>query len=82
MERGVLLSDDVIIAWITAFPDQLLRPQDVIRLAPAGLTPEGAKLRLWYGRINDARPTLLERIRWGDLSVEQAVGEIAEYTRH
>lgn len=81
VERGVLLSDDEIIGWITAFPDQVLRPQDVIRLAAAGLTAEGAKLRLWYGRINEGRPTLLDRIRWGDLSVEQAVGEVAEYQR-
>ncbi|BBY21300.1 hypothetical protein [Mycobacterium stomatepiae] len=80
-EQGVLLSDEIIVGWVRAFPDMVLPPREVVRLAAAGLTPNGAKLRLWYGRCRDDRPMLLDQIRMGDISVEQAVADVMEYER-
>lgn len=81
IEHGALLSDDAIISWILAFPDQVLQPATIVPLAAAGLTGDGAVLRLWYGGLNAGRPTLFQRIGWGDLTVTEAVTQVAEYRR-
>jgi hypothetical protein len=79
--HGAFLSDDDIVNWIRAFPNEILRPEEVYELALAGLTPQTAQLRLWYGRINNGRLTLLQQIRRGDLSVEKAVADVSEHKR-
>lgn len=82
IEKGALLTDHVILGWVLAFPDEILEPQKIVPLAAAGLTSDGAILRLWYGRINSGRPTLLQRIRSGDLTVTQAISDLSKYEQN
>jgi hypothetical protein len=81
IEHGAFLSDDDIVSWIKAFPNEVLQPDEVFPLVLAGLTSEDARLRLWYGRINTGRLTLLQQIRRGDLSLEKAAADITEFKR-
>ncbi len=82
IEKGALLPHDVILGWVLAFPDEVLEPQKIVPLAAAGLTGDGAMLHLWYGKINDGRPTILQRIRWGDLTVAQAISDLSKYQQN
>ncbi|SHT79502.1 Uncharacterised protein [Mycobacteroides abscessus subsp. abscessus] len=79
IEQGTLLSDDAILAWITAFPRRVLQPDTIVTLAAQGLTAESAKLRLWYGRINNGRRQLLDQIQIGDITVENALADIEKF---
>lgn len=76
IEHGTLLSDDAIVAWIRAFPRRVLQPETIVALAARGLTAESARLRLWYGRINNGRRQLLDQIQIGDITVEKALADI------
>ncbi|MGN7780197.1 hypothetical protein ACTJJE_11840 [Mycolicibacterium sp. 22603] len=76
---GCLMEDDEIISWLKKFPDQPLDPDTVIALAQEGITPWDAALRLWYGKINENRPTVFDRICFKDITVRQAKAEIEQY---
>ncbi len=81
LDQGVPLEDDDIHAWLVTFPDQVLSPRSVLPLILHGLKPHDVKLRLWFGRENRLRPTLFERIGWGDLSTTEAAEQIAQFRR-
>ncbi|MGU3500893.1 hypothetical protein [Mycobacterium sp. C31M] len=81
IECGAFFTDDDIVRWIVAFPHEVLRPEEVFELSAAGLAAQDVQLRLWYGRINSGRLTLLQQIRRGDLSIGKAAADIAEFKR-
>lgn len=76
---GTPLEDGDIFEWLEAFPHEVLSPRDILPLICAGLKPNDVKLRLWYGRENPGRPTILQRIVCGDMSAATAAAEIFEF---
>ncbi len=53
-----------------------ITPETAGKLAQAGVAPEQAALRLWYGKHNPDRPTMAERVQVGLITAEQAADEI------
>lgn len=80
-EARHLMSDDDIIAWFKAFPHHDLDPREIVAVARAGVTPSDAALRLWYGRVSPSLPTMFDRIRAKDITVEAAKAQIERYKR-
>ncbi|MGU3435914.1 hypothetical protein ACNHUS_23190 [Actinomycetes bacterium M1A6_2h] len=75
----VTISDRQIIEWVRLHGDVL--PSLALRLTGLGLRPQDVDLHLWYGIERFDRPSLLNRIRWGELSAEEAAKQVVEYRR-
>ena len=78
-DSGLLLDDEVIANWITTFPERILIPKEILPIVAAGFTPGDVRLRLWYGRLNADRPTLLDQILLQDLQIQKALDQVARY---
>jgi hypothetical protein len=78
-EGNHLMSDNQIIGWLRAFPDQDLEPSEVVAIAREGITATDAALHLWYGRTSPSLPTLFDRICCGDITVEAAARQVERY---
>jgi hypothetical protein len=79
IEHGAFVSDDTIVAWIRAFTRHVLPLELVFQLIAEGFTPEEALMKLWYGRINENRPTLMQLILSHQMSVQDAAAAITAF---
>lgn len=66
-------------AWLDQHPH--IQPCVAADLQRNGLTPEEAATRLWYGKVNNGRPDLAERVGCGEITAERAAAELASHRR-
>lgn len=76
---GLSCSEAEVIAWIRASGGR--HPDLVAQLVRNGVTLHEATTSLWYGRVRDGRPTLLERVIGGSLTTGDAISQVYEWRR-
>jgi len=66
--------DKTARAWLRWHPNLPARTAAALR--QAGVTPEQAAMRVWYGKVNDESPTLADRVKSGELTAEESAEEV------
>lgn len=68
------LSEEEVRRWIRLSGS--VTPRHVQQLLDAGISLEDVSLRAWYGRIQDRRERLIDRLCRGDMSIDDVKQEL------
>ena len=65
-------------AWLNAHPS--IQAAVAAAFSRVGITPDQASERIWYGKRDQAKPNLADRVGCGDLTAERALEELRAMT--